>query len=155
MPYKLTRPPRDLAKVKCVKKTKDKNGEVHFDLKVMFNYVSIQFIDAKSLYTLLCMIDFTVSANMDLFSLSLIEQSCTSRVGQAEFLLCRWLQRCPSFSTYRNNLANLFQVSNLAGCVQTQQQGARVRIHSVEWHHFPHNVYSQTEPSSTPLIPKK
>ena len=43
MPYKLTRPPRDLAKVKCVKKTKDKNGEVHFDLKVMFNYVSIWF----------------------------------------------------------------------------------------------------------------
>ena len=40
MPYKLNRPPRDLAKVKCVKKKKDKNGDVHYDLVVMFDHVS-------------------------------------------------------------------------------------------------------------------
>ena len=53
--------------------------------------------------------------------ISLIKQRCaelgeqrrSSKVAQAEFLLCIWLQRCPSFSTYRNNLAKCFQVYNL------------------------------------------
>ena len=40
MPYKLNRPPRDLAKVRCVKKKKDKNGDVQYDLVVMFDHVS-------------------------------------------------------------------------------------------------------------------
>ena len=45
MPYKLNRPPRDLAKVRCVKKKKDKNGDVHYDLVVMFDHVSgLRFI---------------------------------------------------------------------------------------------------------------
>ena len=42
-----------------------------------------------------------------------------------------------------------------AGCILTQHKGVRVPIQSVGWHHFPHNVCSQTEPSSTLLIPKK
>ena len=43
MPYKLTRPPRDMNKVKCVKKTRGRNGEMHFELVVMFNYVRFIF----------------------------------------------------------------------------------------------------------------
>ena len=35
----LVKPPRDLSKVRCVKKIRDKNGEIRHDLRVMFDYV--------------------------------------------------------------------------------------------------------------------
>ena len=35
----LVKPPRVLSSVKCVKKVRDKNGDVRHDLKVLFDYV--------------------------------------------------------------------------------------------------------------------
>ena len=35
----LIKPPRALKNVKCVKKVRDKNGDVRHDLKVLFDYV--------------------------------------------------------------------------------------------------------------------
>ena len=35
----LVKPPRALSSVKCVKKVRDKNGDVRHDLKVLFEYV--------------------------------------------------------------------------------------------------------------------
>ena len=36
----LKQPPRDLSKVKCVKKSKDKNGEEVIEYQVLFDFVS-------------------------------------------------------------------------------------------------------------------
>ena len=41
----LVKPPRDLSRVRCVKKIRDKNGDIRHDLRVLFDYVSIQSID--------------------------------------------------------------------------------------------------------------
>ena len=37
----LVKPPRDLKTVRCVRKYKDKNGETKYNLRVLFNYVSL------------------------------------------------------------------------------------------------------------------
>ena len=58
MPYKLNRPPRDLAKVKCVKKKKDKNGDVHYDLVVMFDHVSVLKLFQKQYGATYIFLDF-------------------------------------------------------------------------------------------------
>ena len=39
----LVKPPRALSSVKCVKKVRDKNGDVRHDLKVLFDYVIDDF----------------------------------------------------------------------------------------------------------------
>ena len=46
----LVKPPRALSSVKCVKKVRDKNGDVRHDLKVLFDYVRTFF------FTFLCFI---------------------------------------------------------------------------------------------------
>ena len=40
----LKQPPRDLSKVKCVKKSKDKNGEEVIEYQVLFDFVSCKGI---------------------------------------------------------------------------------------------------------------
>ena len=42
MPFKT--PIRDLSKVKCVKRSKDKNGEEHIELLVLFDFVRVRII---------------------------------------------------------------------------------------------------------------
>ena len=41
----LVKPPRDLSKVRCVKKIRDKNGEIRHDLRVLFDYVRFKYVD--------------------------------------------------------------------------------------------------------------
>ena len=41
MPFK--QPPRDLSNVRCVKRTKDKNGEEKLELLVLFDAVRIAY----------------------------------------------------------------------------------------------------------------
>ena len=45
----LIKPPRDLTGVRCVKKRRDKNGDIQHDLRVLFDYV----IDHKTKHQLL------------------------------------------------------------------------------------------------------
>ena len=40
----LKQPPRDLSKVKCVKKSKDKNGEEVIEYQVLFDFVSFAMV---------------------------------------------------------------------------------------------------------------
>ena len=35
----IVKPPRSLSAVRCVRKTRDKNGDVRYDLRVLFDYV--------------------------------------------------------------------------------------------------------------------